>query len=240
MQTKNKIAAAVLALSATALTGCSAIDLPSADDAMSSIGERFDTGSQIDAAAGAGTIDADAARASLDTLTIAPESNADYDRKRDYGDGWASTGDGCDVRDQVMLRDMPDHQLREDGCSVATGVLDDPYTGTTIDFEFGREPGKSDAVQIDHLIPLSEAHDSGAADWTQQEREAFAQNTANLLAVDGPANNDKSDKDAAEWLPENDAYQCQYIAGQIEIKAAHGLSVDQAEHDAMASVLEQC
>lgn len=237
MQTRNKIAAAVLALSATALTGCSA-DLPAPGDLLDEIQES--SAATADAAAGSGTIDTTATRNALDTIPVTEETDADYDRDRDYGDGWAYTGDGCDVRDQVMLRDMRDYTLREDGCSVETGVLDDPYTGTTIDFEFGREPGKSDAVQIDHLIPLSEAHASGAADWTQDERETFANDTQNLLASDGPANNAKGNKDAAEWLPDNGAYQCQYVAGQIEVKSTYGLTVDQAEHDALAAVLDQC
>lgn len=244
---KNTAAVVALAALALPLTGCFAAEeaaLPTEAEVRDGVTEwvqdEFGSGAEADAAAGAGTIDTAATRATLDQLPVQPESDADYDRDRDYGDGWHSTGDGCDVRDAIMIRDMETYTLREDGCSVATGTLDDPYTGTTIDFEFGRAPGQSDAVQIEHLVALSEAHDSGAAEWTQDQREAYSNDPFVLLAVDGPANNAKGDQDAAEWLPDNGAYQCQYAASQVQIKDAYGLSVDQAEHDALRAVLDQC
>lgn len=230
-----------LAASALALTGCSTldseIDLPSGREIIDS---ALDQPSAADAAAGAGTINAAAAHAELAGITVAPESTADYDRTRDYGGDWASIGGGCDTRDAVMVRDMADYTLRDDGCSVATGTLSDPYTGQDIAFEFGSRPGQSDAVQIDHSVPASEAHDSGAAEWTQAEREAFYVDTFNLIAVDGPTNNSKGDQDAADWLPPNGAYQCQYAASQIQVKAKYALTMDPAEHDALADILDQC
>lgn len=237
-------ALALLAASAITLTGCSTIEeeldiqLPSAQDVISDL-TGDESPDPADAAAGAGSIDSGAASAALDQLTIAPESDADYDRERDYADRWAMVSTGCDVRNHILNRDLTDVVQTGKGCKVASGVLDDPYTGETIQFQAGE--GTSDDVQIEHIVPVSEAHDSGAAEWTQAEREAFYNDDFNLIAVDGEANNDRGDADAGEaWRPPNAAYHCQYAAGQIEVKAKYGMSVDQAEHDALAAILSNC
>ena len=117
-------------------------------------------------------------------------------------------------------------------------MLQDPYTGTRIDFVRGQDT--SAAVQIDHVVALSDAWQKGAQQLTEDERRNLANDPYNLLAVDGPSNQRKSDGDAATWLPANTGFRCEYVARQIGVKQKYRLWVTQAEHDAMANVLATC
>jgi len=123
-------------------------------------------------------------------------------------------------------------------CVVLTGTLADPYTATKISFVRGQDT--SNAVQIDHVVALSDAWQKGAQKLDADTRRAFANDPLNLLAVDGPANQAKGDGDAATWLPSNKSYRCQYVARQVAVKAKYSLWVTQAEHDAIARVLKSC
>lgn len=117
-----------------------------------------------------------------------------------------------------------------------SGVLDDPYTGMTI--QFSRQ--QSSAVQIDHVVALSDAWQKGAQQLEREARVQFANDPLNLLAVDGPANQQKGDGDAATWLPENSSFRCEYIARQVSIKQKYTLWVTKAEKQAMAQILSGC
>jgi len=155
-----------------------------------------------------------------------------------FSDGWASAG-RCDVRNIVLARDMTDVRLRSDAdCTVLSGMLADPYTGKTI--AFTRGPETSSKVQIDHVVALSDAWQTGAQQLTPALRHELANDTLELLAVDGQANTDKSDGDAATWLPPNKPYRCQYVARQIAVKQKYHLWVTSAERDAMRAVLGTC
>ena len=123
-------------------------------------------------------------------------------------------------------------------CTVVSGHLEDPYTARGIDYQRGR--ATSSAVQIDHLVPLKNAWQSGARNLSQERRVQLANDPLNLLAVDGPTNQAKSDKDAREWLPANAAFQCQYVERQVMVKAKYGLWVTNSERGAMAGVLDRC
>jgi hypothetical protein len=157
-----------------------------------------------------------------------------YSRK-EFGPSWPEE-DGCDARNEVLRRDLTDVTLR-DGCVVLTGTLVSPYTAKTI--HFVRGPHSAD-VQIDHVVALGDAWQTGAQQWTPQKREAFANDPRELLAVDAHSNEQKGDADAASWLPSNKSFRCEYIEIQVEVKAAYGLWVTPAEHDAMARVLDRC
>ncbi len=113
-----------------------------------------------------------------------------------------------------------------------TGTLSDPYTGSSIPFTRG--VGTSEAVQIDHVVALSDAWQKGAQQWTAPQRQDFANDPLELLAVDGPANEAKGDGDAATWLPPNKAFRCAYVTRQIDVKAKYALWVTAAERSAMA------
>ena len=158
-----------------------------------------------------------------------------------FGQAWADVDrNGCDTRNDMLRRDLTDLALKPDtrDCVVLSGILNDPYTATLINFLRGTST--SPAVQIDHVVALSDAWQKGAQQLTEAQRLSFANDPLNLLAVDGPANQQKSDGDAATWLPPNKSYRCDYVARQISVKSSYGLWVTQAEHDAMARVLADC
>ena len=95
-------------------------------------------------------------------------------------------------------------------------------------------------MQIDHVVALSDSWQKGAQQWDAATREAFANDPLNLLAVDGPLNQQKGDGDTATWLPPNKAFRCAYVARQVGVKYTYGLWVTQAEQDAMVRVLSTC
>jgi len=103
-----------------------------------------------------------------------------------------------------------------------------------------RGQSTSAAVQIDHVVALSDAWQKGAQQLIADRRKQLANDPYNLLAVDGPSNQRKSDGDAATWLPANKSFRCSYVARQIGVKAKYSLWVTQAEHDAMSRVLSSC
>lgn len=174
----------------------------------------------------------------LATLRVDDHQNAEgYDRESFGYRRTDDDGNGCDVRDDVLARDLDDVTYT-DGCKVASGVLEDPYTGRTI--EFVRGARTSGAVQIDHVVALENAWQSGAKDWDTATRYAFGNDMSNLLAVDGTANSEKGSASAAYWLPTNGGFRCEYVARQIGIKDKYDLSVTSQEKQAMLGVLHAC
>ncbi|GIL28205.1 HNH endonuclease family protein [Actinocatenispora comari] len=189
---------------------------------------------------GTGTA-ASAALAELAKLPVKPAASmAGYSRDQ-YGHGWIDTDhNGCDTRNDILRRDLSGVAAKAGthGCVVAGGVLSDHYTGTTITFHRGETT--STAVEIDHLVALADAWRTGAQSMSTDQREQFANDPIELLAVSGPANESKGDQDASQWLPPNNAFDCTYVADQITVKATYGLWVTSAEHDVMASTLRDC
>ncbi len=176
--------------------------------------------------------------ASVDVRGRAPQTGYSRD---EFGSGWVDTdSNGCDTRNDVLARDLTDEVFAPDtrDCVVASGTLADPYSGRTIAFQRGQ--GTSEAVQIDHVVALSDAWQKGAQQWDAARRAEFANDPLNLLAVDGPLNMQKGDGDAATWLPPARSIRCDYVARQVAVKAAYGLWMTRAERDAVASVLETC
>ncbi|MGQ1839880.1 GmrSD restriction endonuclease domain-containing protein [Kocuria turfanensis] len=178
------------------------------------------------------------ARLDLERLPVAAAGTmSDYDREALFG-GWIDADGDCeDTRNEVLARDLTDITSAE-GCTVATGTLSDPYTGSTI--AFVRGAATSGDVQVDHVVSLGNAWITGARRLTQTERVALANDPLNLLAVDGPANGSKSDLDASGWLPPNKAFACGMVATQIAVKARYGLWVTAPEKQAMTEVLADC
>lgn len=160
-----------------------------------------------------------------------------YDRSL-FSDGWGSIG-SCDTRNYILARDLKSITWRSSpACTVASGILYDPYTGRTINFVRG--VGTSTAVQIDHVVAVSDAWQKGAQQLSSSQRYNFYNDPLNLLAVDGPTNEQKSDSDAASWLPPNKSFRCSYVARQIAVKYKYGLWVTSAERTAMSQVLSSC
>jgi hypothetical protein len=193
-----------------------------------------------DAAANSDTA---AALATLETLPIkgrAPKTG--YDREQ-FGPAWTDDvtvpdgHNGCDTRNDILRRDLSDIEFKPntDDCVVLSGTLNDPYTGTVIEFQRGEET--SWHVQIDHVVALSDAWQKGAQQLDEPTRRNFANDPANLQATDGPTNERKQAGDAATWLPPNKSYRCTYVTRMVDVKAAYGLWVTQAEHDAIERIL---
>jgi len=183
--------------------------------------------------------DLDAARAALQDLQVsAPAPATGYARER-FGTAWADVDhNGCDTRNDVLRRDLHEPVSDpSDGCHVLSGTLEDPYTGTTVVFVRGE---RSADVQIDHVVPLALAWRTGAQRWPPDRRLAFANDPANLLAVEGSANQDKGDGDASTWLPPDAGYRCVYAVRQIRVKWAYGLWVTAAERAALGRALDGC
>ncbi len=178
------------------------------------------------------------ALAALQTLPIkgrAPKTGYDRDL---FATDWDYSF-GCDTRNKILRRDFIEFQFRADSsCLIATGVLQDPYTGQTINFVRGI--GTSNEVQIDHVVAVSDAWQKGAQQLSGERRYAFYNDPLNLLAVSGSANAQKGDSDAASWLPSNKSFRCSYVARQVAVKISYDLWVTQAEYDAIYRVLEQC
>lgn len=153
-----------------------------------------------------------------------------------FGGDWA-TKNGCDMRNIILHRDLTDTVVN-DKCQVTKGVLNDPYTGKTINFTRGAST--SSAIQIDHVVAIGDAWQTGAQQLTKQQRVTLYNDPLELLAVDGPANEQKEDGDAATWLPANKSFRCTYVARQIAVKKKYNLWVTSAEKQAMVSILGGC
>lgn len=154
-----------------------------------------------------------------------------------FSDGWGRLN-SCDARNFVLGRDLVNTTYIPNTCKVATGLLHDPYTGKDIFFVRGVDT--SDDIQIDHVVSLSDAWQKGAQQISADNRYSLANDPLNLLAVDGLANQNKGDSDAASWLPPNKDYRCFYVARQIAVKQRYSLWITQAEYVAMAQTLAKC
>jgi hypothetical protein len=177
----------------------------------------------------------------LDSVPIkgrAPKTGYTRDQ---FGPTWYDEDrNGCDTRNDILKRDMEDVTLQPGSkCIVIGGLLHDPYNAKS-DIMFTRGSQTSGIVQIDHLVPLSDAWQKGAQQLTPEKRRALANDPLNLLATYGPTNEAKGDSDAATWLPPDTSFRCAYVSRQIQVKKKYGLWMTQAEHDAIANILQNC
>jgi len=181
------------------------------------------------------------ASAVLETLAVkgrAPKTG--YERSQ-FGPAWSDVDrNGCDTRNDILNRDLTSiiYKPGTHQCVVLSGTLIDPYSGEKIAFERG--VATSSDVQIDHVVALSNAWQTGAFKLTYEKRLAFANDPINLLAVKGRLNSQKGDGDAATWLPPLKSIRCAYVAQQIVVKAKYGLWVTPPEKAAMVGLLSKC
>jgi hypothetical protein len=181
------------------------------------------------------------ASAVLETLAVkgrAPKTG--YERSQ-FGPAWSDVDrNGCDTRNDILNRDLTSivYKSGTHNCLVLSGTLIDPYSGEEISFLRG--VATSSDVQIDHVVALSNAWQTGAFKLTYEKRLAFANDPMNLLAVKGRLNSQKGDGDAATWLPPLKSIRCAYVAQQIVVKAKYGLWVTPPEKAAMVGLLSKC
>jgi hypothetical protein len=180
------------------------------------------------------------ARAALDGLAVKGRAPNNKYQREAFGQAWLDVDrNGCDTRNDILRRDLASVGFTEGSkCRVASGAIVEPYTGKAV--EFRRGPESSKEIQIDHVVALGDAWQKGAQGLTPQQRQSLANDPLNLIAADGPANQQKSAGDAATWLPKNKNIRCHYVARQISVKASYGLWVTQPEKDAMKRVLDSC
>jgi hypothetical protein len=168
-----------------------------------------------------------------DSQSPQPDSAPAYNRA-DYMSSWRDQDGNCrDTRDEVLLiESIIPATLSADGCDVLAGLWLDPYTGQQF-------TNPSD-LDIDHMVPLAEAHESGGWRWDADKKSAYANDLHNakaLVAVSASANRSKGSRDPAQWLPTDPALQCEYVKNWVEVKRRHGLEMDVAEAAAIETVL---
>ncbi|MBF8289487.1 MAG: hypothetical protein HW391_455 [Chloroflexi bacterium] len=170
----------------------------------------------------------------LDLLPVQAEERTGYDRS--FFVHWIDTdGDGCDTRREVLIEEAVVAPIVGNDCRLSGGrwhsLYDDIETTTPGDFD------------IDHLVPLAEAWDSGASGWTEARRTAFANDLGvpwSLIAVTATSNRAKSDGDPADWQPPLVSVQCRYAADWIAVKVRWALAIDPIERAVLASYSTTC
>ncbi|MEX1092464.1 MAG: lamin tail domain-containing protein [Acidimicrobiia bacterium] len=171
----------------------------------------------------------------LAVIPIELETPAGYDRN--FFELWSDEdSDGCDTREEVLLRDAVESPSIGSGCDVGAGLWYSVYDGVWLD--------DARQLQVDHVVALKETWDSGARDWDPARRIAFGNDLSSpltLIAVSSSSNQDKGDADPSNWLPPNEDDICRYIAAWVVIKATWELSMDPSEHGRIGNLLEaQC
>lgn len=174
----------------------------------------------------------------LSQITVAPESDDGiaYDRDLYMPDGWLETDrPGCNVRELVLIAEAVSISEVNQDCRPLDGLWHSWYDDRPFD-------NPSD-LDIDHMVPLAEAHDSGAGDWPDERKSAFANDLdlpAALTAVSASSNRTKSADDPADWKPPLRAAWCQYAHDWIAVKVKWSLSADRQEVEALREMLQTC
>lgn len=173
----------------------------------------------------------------LDTLVVKGKAPKTGYSRSSFSHWRDPDRNGCDARNDILKRDLTNLVFKEDTneCKVVSGLLNDPYSGTEIEFTLGRSD-----VDIDHVVALSHAWQVGAFQWTDAKRLEFANDPTNLLAVSARLNRQKGDGDAATWLPPAKSYRCAYVSRQVVVKVKYGLWITRAEKSAIERVLATC
>ena len=177
----------------------------------------------------------------LSTLPVKGRAAKTGYTRAQFGQTWADVDrNGCDTRNDMLKRDLTEivFKVKTRNCVVESGVLLDRYSGETINFVRGNVTSME--VQIDHVVALSNAWQTGAFKLTLMQRTALANDPMNLFAVKGRLNSQKGDGDAATWLPPLKSFRCAYVAQQIAVKAKYSLWVTAPEKDAMVRILTAC
>lgn len=171
----------------------------------------------------------------LETLRGSTGASLRYNRAAFGGGGdWLDLDDDCiDTRHEVLIeeRDGP-VLMTDDGCAVVEGEWYDPFTDQT--FTSPRD------LQVDHVVALADAWYSGAWRWSAERREAFANDPANLNAIDGEENQRKSAWGPADYAPANEDHRCAYLEQYARVKVKWGLAVTQRDFAALEEGLTAC
>lgn len=176
-------------------------------------------------------VSAATARGYLAALDVRTEDRTGYDR--DLFPHWITISGACNTRETVLKRDGSNVRT-DSSCYATSGSWYSPYDGATW--------SAASDVDIDHLVPLAEAWDSGADAWSTSRRQSFANDLTRpqLLAVTDNVNQSKGDQDPATWMPSRSAYRCTYVRAWVQVKYYYDLSVDSSEKSALQGYLANC
>ncbi|MFC7327256.1 HNH endonuclease family protein [Marinactinospora rubrisoli] len=173
-------------------------------------------------------------RQAVADLPVADEDRTGYSRSafRHWVD---EDGDGCNTRAEVLVEEAVTPPDVGDGCRISGGEWDSYYDGQRV--------GNASGLDIDHVVPLAEAWDSGASEWRAERRMRYANDLGDaraLVAVTARQNRSKADKDPAEWLPALSDAHCRYVTEWTAVKLRWGLTVDTREREALTSLAAGC
>ncbi|KAJ5688836.1 secreted protein [Penicillium macrosclerotiorum] len=176
---------------------------------------------------------ASTAKSELASLTVAAQGSQDG-YSRDKFPHWITQNGSCDTRDVVLKRDGTNVVQSSSGCTTTSGTWVSPYDGATWT--------QSSDVDIDHLVPLSNAWKSGASEWTTAQRQSFANDLTHpqLLAVTDNVNESKGDKGPEEWKPPLESYYCTYAEMWVQVKTYYKLTITSDEKAALSEMLDTC
>ncbi|GAA2127073.1 HNH endonuclease family protein [Kitasatospora saccharophila] len=173
-------------------------------------------------------------REAINALPVVEEDRTGYVRTafRHWID---ADRNGCSTRVEVLIAEATSAPVVGAKCSLSGGVWVSPYDDVVLQ--------DAKALDIDHMVPLAEAWDSGASAWSAEQRQAYANDLDEpraLIAVSAKSNRSKADKDVAEWLPPAEAYRCTYLTDWTAVKTRWGLSIDRVEADALHRLAADC
>lgn len=174
------------------------------------------------------------ARYLLSTLGTVSEHTSGYDRSK-FTQWVDADGDGCDTRDEVLISEAVEDPSVRSGCDLSGGNWRSKYDGATT-----TDPSTFD---IDHLVPLNEAWQSGAWKWNADTRRRFANDLGykfSLIAVTASSNRSKGDREPQDWMPERPGYACTYVKQWVAVKWRWRLAVNRGEREFLRSTLRDC
>jgi hypothetical protein len=171
---------------------------------------------------------------SLDKLTVADE-HSDAGRNGRFGYWRDDDHDGCNTGNEVLIDESTEPVNRTPSCRIISGRWVSPYDGAVL-------TSPSD-VSIDHVVTLAEAWESGAWQWTDQQRNDYLNDLQHpdfLVAVSNAIKDDKGDKDPGQWLPPVESDRCDYLRAWVHLKTVYQLTVDPGEREAIAAAALHC
>ncbi|MFE9367897.1 HNH endonuclease family protein [Streptomyces sp. NPDC006978] len=217
-------------LTAATLTACSAESVEGDDSKPSASGSTAPSGAPGGAPDGGGLSLADA----IKRIPVAEEKRAGYER--DSFKHWVDEDDdGCPTRQEVLIAEAVTAPQEGARCTLSGGGWLSYYDEV--------EVTDAKKLDIDHMVPLAEAWDSGAHDWTPERREAYANDLdaeRSLVAVTAKTNRSKADRDPAAWMPPAQSATCTYLVDWTATKLRWGLSADETEQEALIELAEPC
>ncbi|CAE6443064.1 unnamed protein product [Rhizoctonia solani] len=162
----------------------------------------------------------------------APVTDPPYDRNKFRH--WITVEGKCDARETVIKRDATVEVTVDSQCRAIAGSWKSDYDDLMV--------ASATMLDIDHIVPLKEAWQAGAWNWTQEMRRDFANDLVRpqLLAVSASSNRMKGDKDPSKWMPSSEAFHCKYVRAWIQVKRHYKLAVDQTEKEALEKYINNC